>query len=75
MNKIVSRGPKADPCGTLYFNCLMLHSILQVRTKPVIYYASNSWFFWEVYHGWQCQMPFVSQEILHKCTAQNHRLA
>ena len=42
MNKIVSRGPKADPCGTPYFNCLMLHSILQVRTKPVIYYASNT---------------------------------
>ena len=51
MNKIKSRGPKTDPCCTQYFNFHVglvatdtskLHSILSVRIKPVIYYASNT---------------------------------
>ena len=51
MNKIKSRGPKTDLCGTPYFNCLLCwigshwnywHSILQVRTKSVISSTSNT---------------------------------
>ena len=46
-----SRGPKTDSCCTQYFNSHVglvatdtskLHSILSVRTKPVIRYASNT---------------------------------
>ena len=82
MSKIKSKGPKTDPHVRLVtIDTSKLHSILQVRMEPVIYYASNTIIveFSEKYivvNSVKYKSAFlVSQEILHKHNAQNRSLA